>query len=132
MRTRENRDRLGRLAHAFHEIAQGRGDLKVERPVGGESGGRDGEARAVFRVRMRSSSGGARARLYVHADGAVLRARSGVTGAGRKAASDQLDIDLGRDYRWADRTFGNAGEMASVLVKRMQRQLRAVGGASSA
>jgi hypothetical protein len=88
----------------------------------------------MFRVRLRSGAGEARARMYVHAAGANLEARSGVpaTGEARRATRDRLRIELGQDYRWDDTTFHDADEMAAVLLKHMSSRLEAVRGAGPA
>ncbi len=128
MASSENSARLRHLARAFRAIASSTPDMKVDGPARRAVRSAPARPRPVFRVRLRSATGGARARMYVHSGGALLEARSGASPEGeeRKAASDRLGIDLGRDYSLDSTTFHDAGEMAAVLLKRMERQLEAV------
>jgi hypothetical protein len=124
----DSRDRLTHLAKAFQKIAQSTPELRVDPPVRRAARSPSAEPRPVFRVRLRSAEGDARARMYVHARGAKLEARSGAEdGDDLRAESDRLRIDLGRAYRWDTVTFHDAAEMASVLLTHMTRRMEAVG-----
>jgi hypothetical protein len=123
MKANHDDNRLRELAVAFHRIARNTPDLKVDPPAARPLSGSDAERRPMFRVRLRSSVGEARARMLVHERGAMLETR---VGDGRPSAGDELSLDLRRGYRLDASTFDDAAQMAEVLYEHMTRRLAAV------
>lgn len=122
-------DRLRLLAVAFHKLARKTPELRVDPPALRTLPTAPSQARPMFRVRLRSASGEAQARMYVHDRGAKVETRV-VNGAGepRRGPQDELPIDLRRGYRWETSVFEDAGAMAEGLYRHMTQQLEAATG----
>lgn len=125
MTAKRDDDRLRQLAVAFHRIAEKTPDLKVDPPAVRTLPAAEAKARPMFRVRLRSSGGDGRARMFVHDRGAKLETR---VGDAKRSELDELPIDLRRGYRWDTATFDDAAEMAQVLYQHMMRRLAAATG----
>ena len=132
MKTNGNQDRLRHLAVAFHKLSQEMPELNVDPPAM-RTLPAESKVRPMFRVRLRSSTGQARARMYVYDQGAKLETR--VAGAGdgeaKRSVRDDLPIDLRRGYRLDTSMFEDAGQLAEVLCQHMTRELEAVAGEAS-
>ncbi len=122
MKAKHDDDRLRRLAVAFHRIAEKTPDLRVDPPSVRTLPRAGSDERPMFRVRLRSSVGEGRARMFVHDRGAKLETR---VGDEKPSASDELPIDLRRGYRWDTATFDDAAQLAQVLYEHMTRRLAA-------
>ncbi len=122
MKANGDADRLRQLAVAFHRIARKTPDLRVDPPAVRALPMADSKQRPMFRVRLRSSGGEGRARMFVHDRGARLETR---VGDGKPSAGDELPIDLRRGYRWDAATYDDAGQMAEVLYQHMAERLAA-------